>query len=458
MRTSPASPRRDEKRDAFVDSKGHHSPSRGLSSKNTPRGKSHREPAAAKGAKKAAGSPRNDPQTPRESQQTPNDASVSPSEKSAISPSTETSAQDLRPSCAPQGSSGAESSQQAPLRCSDLTPAEMPETALQKQNSELMRQNVLLRQALLEHISKEELLFLLAYNTPSVPTRDAGDARFLQGLAPNPEDSKASDAPSTGPEKDEGDEHKHSSRARHIDLPCVRDFFTAISCCPGPSNDEPLPASEGTVAVAVAAAAESSCPLESLTTREPDTIKKEADESSPIAVDFDPFGLQKDQTETQIPPVEAESQRSSNSPVLLLLLAAAACCCCCCVCLWDCCHFPCVCLLPLLLPLLLLEHIFCSICSCCCWSGRVGLAVYLCVAAAVSSSTTSTNLYRRSLEGGSLAPLSTLGVGGPPIHPTSSLGSLKPAPSRVRPRAARGSMFYPSSYRLNTVLPQAFPL
>ncbi|CDI77208.1 hypothetical protein, conserved [Eimeria acervulina] len=387
MRTSPASPRRDEKRDAFVDSKGHHSPSRGLSSKNTPRGKSHREPAAAKGAKKAAGSPRNDPQTPRESQQTPNDASVSPSEKSAISPSTETSAQDLRPSCAPQGSSGAESSQQAPLRCSDLTPAEMPETALQKQNSELMRQNVLLRQALLEHISKEELLFLLAYNTPSVPTRDAGDARFLQGLAPNPEDSKASDAPSTGPEKDEGDEHKHSSRARHIDLPCVRDFFTAISCCPGPSNDEPLPASEGTVAVAVAAAAESSCPLESLTTREPDTIKKEADESSPIAVDFDPFGLQKDQTETQIPPVEAESQRST-----------------------------------------------------------------------VSSSTTSTNLYRRSLEGGSLAPLSTLGVGGPPIHPTSSLGSLKPAPSRVRPRAARGSMFYPSSYRLNTVLPQAFPL
>ncbi|CDI86969.1 hypothetical protein, conserved [Eimeria praecox] len=449
MRRSPASPR-GEKRESMSDGKG--PPSRGPSSKSTPRGKSQKESAAVGEAKKGSESPRGNPPPPPEESYSPGHSSeepslcpsgdrahqevcpsrdgahqevcsskdgahqeVCPSKDGAhqevcpsrdrahqeVCPSRDRAHQEVCPSrdrdhqeacqpSPPHGSSVPQSPHRELPSPSGPAPAETPETTLQKQNFELMRQNNVLRQALLKYMSSEELLFLLAYSTTHSPSDAGEDSRSLQdhrhplkGSITDP------DAPPTEPETSQGDE-EHWSKARNIDLPCVKDFFRAVKCCGLPSHEAPPVEAEG----APEAAAANSSPRESLTTHEGDTPTKDTSDSTPIAVDFDPFGSEKeDDTEAQTPPKEAESQRSSSS---------------------------------------------CCLCS-------------------VSSSTTSTNLQRRALEGVSLPPVPVLGVMSSP-HRAASLGALNSAlPHPRRPRAKRGSMFYPSTYRLAAFLPRAFP-
>ncbi|CDJ34091.1 uncharacterized protein EMH_0059240 [Eimeria mitis] len=295
MGLSPSSPR-GEKRDSSSEGKG--PPSRALSSKITPGGKPQKESAVADCANKADAGPAEGHQTPRESQQPPHDGSSSRGDSHADEPSLcppRDRAQEVCESSSPQGSSGeVKSPHRDPHSGPGLTPVVALEANLQRQITELMRQNALLRQALLKHISREELLFLLAYNTTIVPSY-AGDEQSLQDPAHTPRDSTAADASTTEPENNEGEEEQNG-RTRNIDLPCVKQFFMAMQCCSRPPHEAPVPSS----------------PFNSLTTCEGNTTSMDSDGYSSIAVDFDPFGMQKeDKEEAETPPVEADSQKST---------------------------------------------------------------------------------------------------------------------------------------------------
>ncbi|CDJ57018.1 hypothetical protein, conserved [Eimeria maxima] len=374
----PTSPTGD-KRGSLGDSK---TPQlRALSSKSTPRGKAQRESAVPSVAKKAVPSPEEGPQTPRNIQQATHDNNFTPGsclpEVPSLCPPSESIQQPLCPSPSVQCSAWEESPHREHRRGTGLTPDESMEANLQKKVFELMRQNSIMRRALLKHISSEELLFLLAYNTTRV-TSEADDE--LRDTTHTSNRFTSEDALAVE-QKSCGGSAENSTLARNIDLPCVQDFFKALRYCSGPAHEAP-PVSEG----APVAAAEDSAFLHPPMSREEVTATNDADGYFPIAVDFDPFGLQKDDdSDTHTTPVGAESHRST-----------------------------------------------------------------------MSSSTISTNLQQRSVEGGFRAtvPAPPVGLSAPQ---GAARGSLEPALSPVKPRAPRGSMFYPSTYRLAALLPQTLP-
>ncbi|CDJ64949.1 hypothetical protein, conserved [Eimeria necatrix] len=178
-------------------------------------------------------------------------------------------------------------------RGTDKTKAEMFLATLQQRNQELLLENGYLKEALLASVTNGKLLFLLENND----TADATDERESRTLAVSSWVPGTDKALSSEGSPREG--HLQTRRTKSIDLPCVREFFEAVSCCIGPScRDPPLLPRDGLVALADGFGMD--------TFHEPpQTIEKlhrsteDENDGTSIKVDFFPFGHPEDDEAAQ---------------------------------------------------------------------------------------------------------------------------------------------------------------
>lgn len=199
---------------------------------------------------------------------------------------------------------------------------------LQGQNRDLARESVALRKALLEHISKDELLALLSGVATGAP-----ESSFPPLIQP---EASASPQPCLNTQ---ASPDKKQRPSRHLSRPCVGKFFEVLKCCGGGPpveetssvySDTPFNAHpEGNLAATDEMPKRSSitsglCGSFPKNQGEQSTTKHH-DDATLIAVDFFPFGPSGDDAATQTDPqlVDTESHTVTSGKRLIIAITGA---------------------------------------------------------------------------------------------------------------------------------------